>query len=61
MTYYVLVLIVLSSFQETVAVSRIGQYQDLSKCFDAREQIVKKLGRPIVNYQAICVIKEKSI
>ena len=29
------------------------------ECFDAREQLVQKVGKPIINYQAICVAYDK--
>ena len=30
-------------------------YARTDDCYDAREAVVRKLGRPIVNYQAVCV------
>jgi hypothetical protein len=31
----------------------------MDECFDARDRLVEVIGRPIVNYQAICVIQEE--
>lgn len=34
-----------------------GAYLTMDECFDAREIIVEEYGRPIINYQAVCVAK----
>lgn len=31
------------------------QYGSMDECFQAREQVVENVGRPIVNYQALCI------
>lgn len=33
----------------------VGMFKDMDQCFQAREQLVEKVGRPVVDYQAICV------
>lgn len=30
-------------------------HDTMASCFEERENIVKQLGEPIVNYQAICI------
>jgi len=35
----------------------VDQYDTMQECFAARESLVKQLGKPIVDYQAICVAK----
>ena len=47
---------------EPVATNAAGSrvtYNDMYECFDARERLVEVIGRPIVNYQAVCVIEEE--
>jgi hypothetical protein len=34
-----------------------GVYDSMDGCFDAREKLVEAVGRPIYNYQAVCVTK----
>ena len=51
---YILLLITLAS--GSAHVKHVGTYSTMANCFDAREQIVEQLGRPIVNYQAVCVL-----
>lgn len=36
-----------------------GRYTSMQECFDARDQIVERVGKPIVNYQVICVAYDK--
>lgn len=35
-----------------------GVFQSMEACFAARDRAVEELGRPIINYQAVCVAKE---
>ena len=37
----------------------VDQFETLSECFEERELLVESIGRPIVNYQVICVNWEK--
>lgn len=41
-----------------VDVNKMAAFNTMDECFDAREQLVEVIGRPIVNYQAVCIIKE---
>jgi len=51
---YILVLIgVLNS---TAEVQTLGTFTTMDQCFDAREKVVESIGRPIINYQAVCVL-----
>lgn len=34
---------------------QVKEYTSLTDCFEARELLVKHIGRPIIDYQAICV------
>lgn len=36
-----------------------GEYDTMNGCFDARDKLIEAVGRPIVNYQAICIIKDE--
>ena len=31
------------------------EYERMDDCFSAREELIENVGRPIINYQAICV------
>jgi len=53
------VLVLITILQTGGVASTIeGEYATVSECFEARELVVKTKGRPIVNYQSICVIRE---
>ena len=34
-------------------------HEEMDKCFERRQEIVRTLGTPIINYQAICVRTDK--
>ena len=52
---YILFLIQLSGTQ--FATQQIANFGTMDECFDAREQLVEDIGRPIVDYQAVCIIQ----
>ena len=57
MTYLLILIVVLQTggFEAT----QIGsEHANIDDCFGAREETVKKLGRPLINYQVICVAKD---
>ena len=35
-----------------------GVFKTMDECFTARDRAIEELGRPIINYQAVCVAKE---
>jgi len=35
----------------------LGTFDSMEDCFEQRELVVKELGKPIINYQAVCVAK----
>jgi hypothetical protein len=39
--------------------SEMGRYDSMNECFLEREQIVERVGKPIVNYQLVCVAYDK--
>tara|TARA_R110000823_G_scaffold2934_4_gene11672 strand:+ start:1612 stop:1794 length:183 start_codon:yes stop_codon:yes gene_type:complete len=51
------ILVTLIATGGLVLISDQVVYDDLASCFEARENIIQELGRPIVDYQAICVNK----
>jgi uncharacterized membrane protein YphA (DoxX/SURF4 family) len=53
MSSFVLLLVIVS--MKGIGVTQEGVFDTMNECFDAREQLVEQLGRPIVNYQAVCV------
>lgn len=34
-------------------------YSTMIECFEERDKVVKKMGRPIINYQVICIATDK--
>jgi hypothetical protein len=44
---------------DRVDVNKMSSFNTMDECFDARERLVEVIGRPIVNYQAVCVIQEE--
>jgi len=53
---WVLVYIVLTADFAKLAI--YGTYYTMPECFDAREQLVESVGKPIINYQVICIPKD---
>jgi len=49
------ILVTLISTGGHVSISEQATYKDMSSCFEEREKVIRDLGRPVVNYQAICV------
>ena len=43
---------------DRVDVNQMAMFNSMDECFDARDKLVEVIGRPIVNYQAVCIIKE---
>lgn len=54
MISFILVLLMVVSPGE-IQSKNIGTFSTMDECFMARESIVNELGRPIANYQAVCV------
>lgn len=52
---YLLIVVFLTTPSQEVTLKT--EYPTMLECFDAREQVVDFIGRPIVNYQSICVQK----
>lgn len=42
---------------EEILVGHVETYNTMDACFEEREQIIETVGRPIINYQAICIAK----
>ena len=36
-----------------------GSYDSMVECFEVRDEIVERIGRPIINYQVVCVANDK--
>jgi len=41
--------------QQPPVLKVVGMYKSMEDCFEAREQVVDKIGRPIQDYQVVCV------
>ena len=54
---WVLVFIVLTT--DEVMLAEVGTYDSMDACFNDRDMVIEKVGRPIINYQAVCVAKAK--
>lgn len=54
------ILVVLMLTVDGLYTEQVGVYQTIDECFDMRELVVEELGRPIVNYQAVCVQYKRS-
>ena len=55
---YILFIILLSSSSDSYGIQRHSDHNRMDQCFEARDLYVEKTGRPIVNYQAICVLRK---
>lgn len=40
-----------------VSTETVDVYDNMDSCFDARDKLVEEWGRPIINYQILCVGK----
>ena len=56
---YILILVVLAGNGEVVT-SKIADFNRMDQCFEAREKVIKQVGRPIINYQAFCMTYQPS-
>lgn len=53
------ILVLLAVLQDgKIKTKVVDSYESMTACFEAREELVEALGRPIVNYQAVCVLVE---
>lgn len=50
--------IILLNIDESASITKLAEFNTMDKCFAERQNVVKQLGRPIVNYQAICILKQ---
>jgi len=59
MLKYLLVLIVVNG--GGVDHANVKAFNTMDACFEEREVLVDKIKRPIINYQAVCVLTDKII
>lgn len=52
---WILIYITLSS--DFGKMASYGEYDTMENCFNARETLIEVVGRPIINYQVVCVAK----
>ena len=55
------ILVTLISTGGHVSISEQATYKDMRSCFEERDKVIRYLGRPVVNYQAICVNQVETI
>lgn len=53
--FWVLFFIGIKSFAEPPILEPIAVFESMDECFKAREAVVEKIGKPIINYQVVCV------
>lgn len=53
---YILILILMTSRGPELAVGE--EFNTMAECVESRKELVQFMGRPIVNYQAVCMIKK---
>jgi hypothetical protein len=51
------ILIFIGLTSNDIIVGELGHHESMEACFDHREKVVEIKGRPIVNYQVVCVPK----
>lgn len=56
---YILFLIEITT--NGVDISNHGSFDEINLCFDKRELLVEEKGRPIVNYQALCILNDTTL
>ena len=54
MDYWILIFI--SVFNSGIYSEPVATYNTMDDCFEARELLIETIGRPIRNYQGICVL-----
>jgi len=52
---YLLLIISLNASQ--ISLAQVANFETMDQCFTERDEIVELMGRPIINYQVICLIK----
>ena len=57
MEYILVIIVVLAN--GTAMGTNIATFPTMNECFEERELVVEDIGRPIVNYQVICVKSER--
>jgi len=53
------VLLVIMIGPQNYATQVDSMHDKMDKCFERRQEIVKIIGEPIVNYQAVCIRTDK--
>ena len=53
---WILIYIVLTA--DFAKLAQYETYDTMPECFDAREKLVETVGKPIINYQIICIPKD---
>lgn len=54
-------LVIITIMQSTTGFEIVERNMTMSDCFQLREQVVKTLGEPPLNYQAVCVRTAKEV
>lgn len=56
---YILVLIAVLTNGTVISLEKEQGYATMNACFEAREEVIKRWGTPIINYQVICVATDR--
>ena len=52
------VLFVVVAFGDSYSMTVEGKYESMEHCMLQREAVVESIGRPLINYQVVCVRAE---
>ena len=55
------ILVVIALTSDDVMLAEGGEFEQMTACFEKREEIIERVGRPLVNYQVICIPKSEEI
>ena len=50
-------LLIISLNASTINLAQVANFETMDQCFTERDEIVELMGRPIINYQVLCLIK----
>lgn len=52
---WILVFLAMNFGADEVDMMEVGLFESMNECFSEREILVEQIGRPIINYQLICL------
>lgn len=59
MSWILIVILTMPVNDQDFLAYKVGEFSRMDICFEARDQLVRKFGKPVPrHYQAVCVTKE---